>query len=342
MPPRRPQTIETLLPPILDLLPDTYSAHQKALTTTARILHANPPQHAVAVEIFFAVGKELLKLGEGGSGTELGVKMVDTMSAAGVDVTDKTRANVTQLLALTPTTGPWRKKLVDAAIRWTQSTGECPTGDPNLHQYVGELYYREKQFVPAEQYLLASGKRDAAVTLANMMYEWCQKGALDPGPYALRGVLPPLLHSPPSILPAITFITTFLSLLSSPSSPFHPNIHPAIPSQTDASLREIVVTASPSLNFAQLVVVTVQHAPKKGTSAIEARGTDGGVAREWRNLCMRYSKVSSVVAQREVQEALSQIAVEVFLVQPPRQAGNADLLQNLMGSLFGGGGGGSR
>jgi hypothetical protein len=51
-------------------------------------------------------------------------------------------ASVTQLLALTPANGPWRKKLADAAIKWSASEGECPTGDPGLHQYIGELYYK--------------------------------------------------------------------------------------------------------------------------------------------------------------------------------------------------------
>ena len=55
---------------------------------------------------------------------------------------------MTQLLALTPPSGPWRKKLADSAVRWTQlprsDTGAvvCPTGDPGLHQYIGELYYK--------------------------------------------------------------------------------------------------------------------------------------------------------------------------------------------------------
>jgi len=56
----------------------------------------------------------------------------------------------------------------------------------------------------AEQHLLASGKRDAANLLAEVMFEWYVpmtrydeilmvrrgKGAQDPGPYAAKGVLP--------------------------------------------------------------------------------------------------------------------------------------------------------
>lgn len=183
------------------------------------------------------------------------------------------------------------------------------------------LVWLERQYFSAEQHLLASGKRDASIVLADMMFEWyvltpavriisliflsqnrCGKGALDPGPFALRGILPPLLHSPPSIVPAFTFLTTFLAHLTSPSSAFHASLASSIPSQTSFSLPEIIVTASQSLNFAQLALVTIQHAPAKGVSGVQARGTDGGIAREWRDLCARYSKASPVVAQPEVQE----------------------------------------
>lgn len=91
MPPRRPQTLESLLPPILSLLPNTYSAHQKALTTTARLLHASPPQYGLAIEILFAVAKELLKAGEAGSGSELGVRMINVMGEAGIEVNESSR-----------------------------------------------------------------------------------------------------------------------------------------------------------------------------------------------------------------------------------------------------------
>jgi hypothetical protein len=95
MPPRstRPPTIDSLLPPILENLtsspPNPYSAHQKALTTTARLAAAK--HHAVAIEICFTVAKELLKLGEAGSGVELGVRGCGYMIDSEADVDDKTR-----------------------------------------------------------------------------------------------------------------------------------------------------------------------------------------------------------------------------------------------------------
>ncbi|WVR08549.1 hypothetical protein IAU60_005604 [Kwoniella sp. DSM 27419] len=343
MPPRssRPPTLDSLLPPILNLLPNAYSAHQKALTTTARLVHSS--HHALAIEILFATSKELLKLGELSSGVELGVRMVNIMSEGDIKVDDKSRASITQLLALTTPQGPWRKKLADAAIKWSQSHGECPTGDPSLHQYIGELYYKDHAFPLAETHLLASGKRDAALTLAQMMFEWSEKGKLDPGAYAVRGTLPFLAQKPPSIQPALTFLSHFLSLLSSPSAPSHKLFVTSLPSQTSFSIPEIQLTTSPTLNFLQLALITVQRAPAPGVSGIAARGMDGGIGREWEGLCRRYSKVSGaagVLGQSEVQEVLMQISTEVFLIPPSRGAGGNDLLQNLMGSLFGGGGGG--
>ena len=95
MPPRqtRPPTVESLLPPILNLLqpptPNPYSAHQKALTTTARL--SSSGHHAIAIQILFETSRELLKLGEAGSGVELAIKMLDQLSADDAEVNDSTR-----------------------------------------------------------------------------------------------------------------------------------------------------------------------------------------------------------------------------------------------------------
>lgn len=58
------------------------------------------------------------------------------------------QAAITQLLALTPTSGPWRKKLADAAIRYSIHVGQAPGGDPELHHYIGELYYKGEFLSP--------------------------------------------------------------------------------------------------------------------------------------------------------------------------------------------------
>lgn len=95
MPPRagRKPTLEALLPPILSLLestpPNAYSAHQKALTTTARLVPSgNAP---LAIEILASTAREMLKIGEVASGVELGVRMLEIMGESKVPVDDKSR-----------------------------------------------------------------------------------------------------------------------------------------------------------------------------------------------------------------------------------------------------------
>jgi hypothetical protein len=99
MPPRaRKVTVDSLLPPILSLLtstpPNAYSAHQKALTTTARLVQSG--HGAVAIEILFASAREMLKIGEEASGCELGTRMVEIMTETGVAVDDKSRGELTR------------------------------------------------------------------------------------------------------------------------------------------------------------------------------------------------------------------------------------------------------
>ncbi|CAD6564980.1 MAG: hypothetical protein TREMPRED_000535 [Tremellales sp. Tagirdzhanova-0007] len=379
MPPRstRPPTIDSLLPTILNLLtsnpPNPYSAHQKALTTTARL--AQSGQSSLAIEILLSVSRELLKLGEAGSGVELGVRMLHLMGESKVALDDKSRASVTQLLALTPPSGPWRKKLADSAVKWSASNGPCATGDPGLHQYIGEMYYKERLFVPAEVHLLASGKRDAANMLAEMMFEWIayaypvyltREGLIRgisgvkqanmiqvPMPFAAH-FRTSIIHSkaapsspgtsflsqyPPNILPATAFLTRFLSLLSSPASSCKSIFLSTLPSQTSFSPPDIHLTSSPTLNFLQLALITVQRAPAVGTSGVQARGMDGGIGREWESLVGRYRRMcgaKSFLGDKEVEEILGHISTNVFQAAPRGQQGG-DLLQNLMGSLFGGG-----
>lgn len=89
----REPTLAALLPPILNLIqqdpPNAYSAHQKALTTTARLVQSG--HGALAVEILNQASRELLKRGEAASGSELGVRMLEIMGEVGVEVGDQSR-----------------------------------------------------------------------------------------------------------------------------------------------------------------------------------------------------------------------------------------------------------
>ncbi len=152
-----------------------------------------------------------------------------------------------------------------------------------------------------------------------LMLSRCEKGQLDPGPYAIRGTFPyvPFLclalqltppsflsQQPPNVLPATTFLTRFLSLLSSSSS-CKSIFLSTLPSQTSFSVPDIHLTSSPTINFIQLALITIQRAPAVGTSGVQARGMDGGIGREWESLVGRYRRMSGVkgvLGDKEAQE----------------------------------------
>lgn len=94
MPPRAlPTDPAKLLPPILRHLesspPDAYSAHQKARTTAARLVHSGHDD--AAVEVLYGASKELMKVKEWGSGCDLAVYMVQVYQGSEVVVTDESR-----------------------------------------------------------------------------------------------------------------------------------------------------------------------------------------------------------------------------------------------------------
>lgn len=186
-----------------------------------------------------------------------------------------------------------------------------------------------------------------------MMYEWSGQGADGPGAvgnYAVRGVLPWLATSPPNVLAASSFLARFLSHLSSPSSKVGADFVIGDAPGAAAGEPTVQLTTSSTVNFLQLAIATVQRAPTPGTSPVQARGMDGGVAKDWTSLLHRYRRLAGnqgVLAQKDVHEVsfiqcpkadrqcLEAISANTFLI--PQRGGN-DMLQNLMGSLFGGGG----
>lgn len=109
---------------------------------------------------------------------------------------------------------------------------------------------------------------------------------------------------------ATAFLSRYLSLLSAPSCPAASIFLGSAPGPTPTDA-QIQLTTSPTLNFLQLAVATVQRAPAPGASAVQARGTDGGVARDWQQLVSRYRRIagnSGVLAQKDVLEVISLLA----------------------------------
>ncbi|CED83811.1 Uncharacterized conserved protein [Phaffia rhodozyma] len=324
MPPRNQPTNPAEILPSLQSLVQTnaYSAHQKTRTTAAR-LSAHGHVDA-ATEVLFEISKALLKKGEVGSGVDLAVFMINTTESKNELFGDVVRGRVTNLIALCPSTANWRKTVVDASINLsTKAPNLSPAGDPLLLQYIGELYYKEKDFVKAEPHLISSGTRDSGKILGAMGFEWCQEGAVDPSPYLLRLVLPHLLLSPPSILPARSTLDTFLSHLLSSNPSF---LIERIPFPSADNADEILYTTLPVANYLQLLIRSVQ---RSGSETAKVSWTElGSKYRSWGKPWLR---------DEHIKEAVQYISTNTFKIPAPRGAGGNNMMADLMSSLFGGG-----
>lgn len=274
-------------------------------------------QFDTAIDVLFQSARELLKNGQAGSGVDLAGFMLEVYEAKSEAVTDESRGRVTQLIALTGAEGSWRKTLIDKSIAWSAKHGAYPSGDPDLHHYVGALLVKEGAYDTAESQLLTAGLRDSARLLAEAYIRWMEAGG-EPGNYALKGVLPYLLNG--NILAARAFITKFVSLL--PQS----ELISSPPLQAGDSV-ELVQTKDGLINFCQAAVLLCQR----------ANGDRNKVMREsWVRLCGTYQSRGGVLAHPEVRKILNDIGGLYFALPPPRgQAGNP--LGDMMSSLFGGG-----
>lgn len=87
----------------------------------------------------------LLKAGQGGSGGDLCIFLMEVYNKADLkpDVTNKAR--LLGLLRSFPPNEPTKKRFVGDMIGWSSKTGEFPAGDPELHHVAGSLYAEGKR-----------------------------------------------------------------------------------------------------------------------------------------------------------------------------------------------------
>ncbi|KAG8943495.1 hypothetical protein FRC04_002846 [Tulasnella sp. 424] len=353
---------DTALKAILPLIAqgDAYSAHQKTRTFASRYTKAK--QYDVAIQVLFQSARELLKAGQPGSGTDLGGMLLDAYEAKGETLTDESRGRLTQLIALTGPEGAWRDTLISKSVAWTAKAGECPAGDPDLHQYIGELFYKglqhigvhqesnfsqavslivaESDFPRAESHLVSSGTRDSALLLAQLLFEWYQSASstdssLDPGLFALRGTIPYLTTT--NILAARTLLDKFISLLvvAKPDILIHKE---PVAIGEGADRDEIWATNNHTLNFLQLAVRICQRGDSDAGAAREAK-------QAWIRLCGRYTGGVSgantpgakvlVAGGDYTREAVISLSHLYFNIQPPRSS-SVNPLGDMMSALFGG------
>lgn len=138
-----------------------YEAHQQLRVIASR--YVKQGNWDAAIDILASGAQLLLKAGQGGSGGDLCLLLVDTYNKAEVKPDAAAKARILSLMRAFPAGEPTRKRFIGEAIayvclswqfyvlleltrnRWSSKLGEFPAGDPDLHHVAGSLYAEGKK-----------------------------------------------------------------------------------------------------------------------------------------------------------------------------------------------------
>ncbi|MCJ1400631.1 hypothetical protein MMC11_003839 [Xylographa trunciseda] len=287
-----------------------YEAHQQLRVVASR--YVKQENWTAAIDILYGGALALLKAGQGGSGGDLGLYMVDVYGKGEVDVGAESRGKLLALLRAFPPEEPTKKRFVDEMMSWSVKFGEYENGDPELHHVAGTLYAEESEPYEAERHL-ALGTKDSPEQLARVEYEWyTQDDSHTAAQYAARAVFPYLLTG--NLRAANKALLIFNSRLTSSNK----SLGVQEVSSTSADMR--VFPVLPLMNFLGLLLLAVQR----------------GGADLYRQLAKHYAVHIKEVGMWD--DALAQIGELYFGIKIPKQ-GNP--LFDMMGSMLFGGGGAS-
>lgn len=284
-----------------------YEAQQQTRVVAARYIKSESWE--AAIDILFSVAQSLLKAGQGGSGGDLGLFLIDVYKQAELKPDPKSKGNLLTLLRQFDSEEPTRKKFITEMIIWSAKCGDYPAGEPELHHVAGSLYAEEHDAYDAERHL-ALGTKDSPEVFAKLEYEWyTQDEAHTAALYAARAVFPYLL------IGNLRDATKSLRLFTSRLTEANKNLSVQDVSSSGSDMR--IYPSLPLLNFLGLLLLAVQ----KGSADL-----------------FKQLKTKYAVHIKEVgiwDEALTTVGEMYFGIQRPRQ-GNP--LFDMMGSMFGGGG----
>ncbi|KAI9660292.1 MAG: hypothetical protein M1829_006494 [Trizodia sp. TS-e1964] len=286
-----------------------YEAHQQLRVVASR--YAKQENYAAAIEILFSGAQSLLKAGQGGSGGDLCLFLLDLYQRAEWKPDVENRGKLLTLLRLFPAGEPSRKRFIGEIITWSSKFGEYPAGDPEVHHIAGCLYAEENEAYDAERHL-ALGTKDSPEHFARLEYEWyTQDQSHTAGLYAARAVFPYLM------LGNLRDANRSLKLFTGKLTEENQGLAVQDISSTDTDIR--IYPSLPLINFLNLLLVAAER----------------GGADLFRQLGNQYG--AHIQEAGNWDEALEQIGEMYFDIPVRRQANS---LFDMMGGLFGGGGGG--
>ncbi|CAB4434396.1 unnamed protein product [Rhizophagus irregularis] len=284
-----------------------YEAHQMYRTVCRRYIKQK--KYMSAIDLLYSGAETLLKHKQTGSGIDLSLYLIDAYNEEQMSVTEESRARIIQLLELFPHNEPGRKRFIDVAISWTVKFGENPAGDPELHHFVGELFWKDKMYHEAEPHFLA-GNAESSKSYGKMLAEWSGKDHPSKrGAYIARAVLQYLCLR--SIREAKTSFDTFIAEIDSSIKSGTAQYQPTL----TGDKIEVAIYSLSLLNFLQLLILTVQR----------------DAADLFINLRNKYKNDLSI--EPSFDELLNKIG-EIFFNLRTQRPQQFNLIQDLMNSLF--------
>ncbi|KAI8645589.1 hypothetical protein BD408DRAFT_411699 [Parasitella parasitica] len=248
-----------------------------------------------------------------GSASDLANYMLETYNLAHLPVNEESLDRIVEILSLFPTTEVGRKAFISSAFRWTKAEGEYPEGDPELHDFVGTMFYNEKKYSLAEDHLLV-GTDHSAELIGKLAYHWAAEENVQwKGIYLARILLQFLaskdIHH--ATLAYKNFINAGPQPVAAESKVRRAPAEEPMP---------FPVYADPWMNFTQMLLLTVQR-----------DGKDLFI-----ELKTKYERLYG--SEANFVELVNEIGTVFFDIPKPRKQGN--MMQDLMASLFSGGGSG--
>ncbi|KAI9468902.1 MAG: hypothetical protein EXX96DRAFT_654535 [Benjaminiella poitrasii] len=249
---------------------------------------------------------------QSGSGSDLANYMLETYKLAHLPPDEASLDRIVEILNLFPVNDAGRKTFISNAFRWTKEEGNYPEGDPELHDFVGTMFYNEKKYNLAEDHLLL-GTDHSAEVIGKVAYAWATEEKVQwKGVYLARIVLQLLAQK--NIRHASLAYKHFIEAGDQPvAGESQVRRAPA-----DSPIPYIIY-ADPWMNFTQMVLLTVQRDGKDLFTELT-------------------SKYSSLYGnENNFVELIQDIGLLFFNIPKPRKQGN--MLQEMMANLFGGNGG---
>ncbi|KAL8756851.1 MAG: hypothetical protein Q9199_002662 [Rusavskia elegans] len=285
-----------------------YEAHQQLRVIASRYVKSE--NWDAAIDLLYGGALALLKAGQGGSGGDLGIFLLDVLGKGGKEVGVEEKSKLLTILRAFPRREPTKKRFVTEMINWSGRVGEHPLGDPELHHVAGSIFAEECEPYEAERHL-ALGTKDSPEQLAKCEYEWyTQDDSHTAALYAARAIFPYLLVG--NLRSANKAHLIFTSRLN------NGNKSVSVQEVSSKSSDMRVYPVLPLLNFLGLLLLAVQ----RGSSDL------------YKQLAKHYAPHVKEVGVWD--DALNQIGEMYFGIRIPRQ-GNP--LFDMMGSMMGFGGG---